>query len=339
MIVTHFQRKPGRGHFSVERIFDEVRRHLPPHIRCRHAVSRFESKGLFPRIYNILEAPFRGADVNHITGDVHYLAVLLPKRRTVLTILDCVTLNRLTGWRRKILWFAWYWLPMKRAGAITVISAFTKKELLTWVHCDPEKVQVVHVPVSDSFKPQPKPFSRSQPVILHVGSTPNKNLRRVVEALKGIPCRLRVIGKFPEEDMRLLEHSGLDYSIAANLNDAELVREYEQCDMLVFASTYEGFGLPIVEAQAVGRPVVTSDLGPMPEVSGGAACLVDPFSTASIRVGIMRVIDDADYRDELIRKGFENAQLYHPDIIAARYADIYDQLAGVMRAEKSTCSA
>lgn len=327
MNVTHFQRKPGNGHFSVERIFDEVRRHLPAHIRCRHAVSRFESRGLFRRIYNMLEAPLRAGDVNHITGDVHYLAVLLPRRRTLLTVLDCVSLNRLAGWRRKILWFAWYWLPIKRAKIISVISEFTKRELLTWVNCDPDRIRVIHVSVSDSFKPVPKPFSSARPVVLHIGSTPNKNLKRVVEALKGITCHLRIIGKLPNDDLRLLELSGLDYSVTADLKDNELVREYEKCDLLVFASTYEGFGMPIVEAQAVGRPVVTSDLGPMPEVSGGAACLVDPFSIESIGVGIVRVIEDAKYREMLVHRGFENVKRFRPENIAAKYAELYDLLS------------
>jgi len=67
------------------------------------------------------------------------------------------------------------------------------------------------------------------------------------------------------------------------LTDAELVEAYRRCDMVVFASLYEGFGLPILEAQAMGRPVITSNFGAMREAAGDGALLVDPYSVESIR--------------------------------------------------------
>jgi glycosyltransferase involved in cell wall biosynthesis len=95
---------------------------------------------------------------------------------------------------------------------------------------------------------------------------------------------------------------------------------------VVFASTYEGFGMPIVEANATGRPVVTSNIGPMPEVAGSAACLVDPFDCSSIREGIVRVIGDADYRSHLVAGGFENVKRFQADVIAAQYAAVYREV-------------
>ena len=70
--------------------------------------------------------------------------------------------------------------------------------------------------------------------------------------------------------------------------------------MLTFVSTYEGFGLPILESQATGRPVVTSNVSSMPEVAGDAACLVNPYDADSIREGILRVINDDAYRKDLM---------------------------------------
>ena len=94
-------------------------------------------------------------------------------------------------------------------------------------------------------------------------------------------------------------------------------------DLLVFVSTYEGFGLPILEAQATGRPVITSNVLSMPEVAGDSACLVDPFDVSSIRKGILKVINDPAYREKLIKRGFENVKRFQPDKIAEQYADIY----------------
>ncbi|PKN45919.1 MAG: hypothetical protein CVU63_08220, partial [Deltaproteobacteria bacterium HGW-Deltaproteobacteria-20] len=69
--VTHYQRRPNPTDFSIERLFDDIRDSLPAGIHVRKAVCRFRSRGLLPRLYNIVEAPFRQGDVNHITGDVH----------------------------------------------------------------------------------------------------------------------------------------------------------------------------------------------------------------------------------------------------------------------------
>ena len=65
----------------------------------------------------------------------------------------------------------------------------------------------------------------------------------------------------------------------------------------------------------------------MPEVAGNAACLVDPFDVASIRDGILKVINDSVYRDELVRQGFENVERFRADRIAAQYFKIYKEIA------------
>ena len=107
------------------------------------------------------------------------------------------------------------------------------------------------------------------------------------------------------------------------LTDGELVAAYQRCDMVVFASLYEGFGLPILEAQAMGRPVITSNFGAMREAAGDGALLVDPYSVEEIRAAIMRIKNEPGLREELVRKGRENAEKFRADAIALKYAEIY----------------
>jgi glycosyltransferase involved in cell wall biosynthesis len=325
--ITHFQRKPFPGHVSIERLFSDIRNAMPDHMECSTHVCPFFSKGVLPRIRNMLDARRHQSQINHITGDVHYLALALDKRRTLLTIADCASLDRLRGLRRAVLKLFWFTLPVWRARLVMVISESTRQELLRHTACDPEKIRVVHCCISDDFIPASKPFNAEEPEILHLGTAANKNLERLAEALVNLPVRLNIIGQLTAAQVELLKRRNIRYSNTPRATDAEVLKAFQGCDALAFVSTYEGFGLPIVEANAVGRPVVTSNLLSMPEVAGNAACLVDPFDVAAIRAGILRIWKDEAYRENLIQAGFENVKRFTPRAIAEQYAAIYRELA------------
>jgi glycosyltransferase involved in cell wall biosynthesis len=325
--VVHFQRKPYQTSFSLERVFQTVRTAFPCDVTVKPWRCRFESRGATGRLLNILEAPFHQGDINHITGDVHYLALGLDNQKTILTIPDCVCLELLTGFKRTAAALLWFRFPARRVAAITTISEFTRQEVLRYARCAPEVVRVVYCPVPEGFTPHPKPFNAGRTVLLQVGTTEhNKNICRLAEAIRGIPCRLDIIGRLSRGQRQSLERNAIAYTEQWNLTDQEVVDHYRECDLVVFASTYEGFGMPIIEANATGRPVVTSNICSMPEVAGSAACLVDPFDGASIRNGILRVINDADYRGSLIAQGFENVKRFRADAIAAQYAALYREV-------------
>lgn len=326
--VTQYMRKPGKQAHSIERLFEDVRSRMPSDIMVRTCQNRFISQGLFPRIYDMFRARRHQGDVNHVTGDVHFITYLLDKKSTILTIHDFVTLERLSGLKRWFFWLLWYWLPEKRCAVITVVSEATRQQVFRHLKCAKNKVKVIHNNVSEEFQPSPKPFNTKNPRILQIGTSPNKNIPRIAEALAGLPCTLVVIGHLTADHLEILKHFNIIYENFTNLSRTDLLAQYHACDILMLVSTYEGFGLPIIEANAVGRPVVTSNCWSMPEVAGDAACIVDPFDSLSIRQGIDRIIADADYREHLVGKGYENVKRFHLGNIACQYAALYRKLSG-----------
>jgi len=321
--VVHFQRRALPRQFSVERLFEDVRRAIPTDIQITLRINRFPSQGLSRRLFDALSAWRHRGPINHVLGDVHYLAWFLPRKRTILTVLDCVSLERLSGIRRWVFWLVWYWWPLKRCAYVTVISQFSSDALQKWVHYPANRIFVIPPPLSPAFGPAPKPPSDGCPRLLQIGTKPNKNLPRVAEAIRGLDVKLVIVGPLDESMKTTMDEFGIDYENHVELSHEELVEQYRLADIVVFASTYEGFGLPIIEAQAVGRPVVAGNVCAMPEAAGGAARMVDPFDSADIRRGICHLLDEPDYARALVEHGFENARRYSPARIAEAYAEVY----------------
>jgi glycosyltransferase involved in cell wall biosynthesis len=325
--VVFFQRKPRPlGNYSLEAIFEGVRKLLPPRIQAITLVSRYESNGIWKRVYNTFEAAFQQADVNHVTGDVHFLAILLKGHKTILTVHDCGFMVNPSPLKRAVLKFFWLTLPCRNASWITTISTATKTELLKYIRYDPDRIRVIPVFISPRFQPHPKPFNAEKPVILQIGTAINKNVLRLAEALTGLSCHLRTIGKLSVELVEALQHYGIEYSSYERLSDEDILQQYIDCDIVTLVSTYEGFGMPIVEANAVERVVVTSNILSMPEVAGGAACLANPFDVQDMRKCLLQVIQDENYRNELIAKGRMNKQRFAAQMIVDSYVELYEKV-------------
>jgi glycosyltransferase involved in cell wall biosynthesis len=326
--LTYVERRPSKDAVSIERVFRQVVRGLPAEeFEVLFQTTPF-GNGIAAIIRNLLFFRPHESDVYHITGDVHYLAMRLPAERTVLTIHDLIFLHRRTGLRRAVLKKLFLDMLVRRTAVLTTVSQATKDEIVKETGIDPSRVTVIENPMLDGFEPgRPKTFNADCPVILHIGTAANKNLVNLVKAVVDIECKLRIVGQLDADIHRRLRQSGIKFENVHGLDQNAIVEEYRNCDMVAFCSTYEGFGLPILEAQMMRKPVVTSNIAPMNVVAGDGAVLVDPNNIESIADGLRRVINDAEYRDQLVAAGTENVERFSGNTASDKYAEIYRRLA------------
>ena len=278
-------------------------------------------------VRNLLSFKPSDADIFHVTGDVNYLALKLPPEKTVLTIHDLSILHYRTGLRRWILKKLLFELPAHRSKYLTVISKATRDELVKQTRCRPEKIRVIGNPLDERMRGGEKPpFNSARPNILQVGTLPYKNVPNLIRAIEGLECTLTLVGEADEETSRLLQETDVSYRNAKTLDGDAMREAYRSADIVTFCSVFEGFGLPIIEAQAMGTPVVTSNAEPMKSVAGDGAILVDPRNPSEIREAIESIIHDARLRDELVERGLENVKRFDPATISKSYAELYEEI-------------
>lgn len=326
MKVHFFSRKSNSIFFSIEELFNTIQKGLYGKVDFENFFMPFHNSGFINRIKNISFAQRSEGNINHITGDINYLGIFLSRRNTILTIHDCGELDKQKGLKKLFLWLFWFYLPTKRLKYITVISQATKQHLLSYVNINPNKVLVIPNCLIGHYNPSQKSFNKGKPVILQVGVTPNKNIERLAAALQNISCTLKIIGKPSELQQKALHNNNIDYEYLAGLTREEVICEYDNCDIVAFVSLLEGFGLPIIEGQAMLKPVITSNISAMPETAGEGACLVNPNDVKEIRTGILKIINDDEYRKEIIEKGVVNQRRFSPEVVSKQYLELYKNI-------------
>jgi glycosyltransferase involved in cell wall biosynthesis len=320
-------RKPRNGFYSIERVFDSISPSFRPNVTPFIAMLPAANAKPWSIIRNLLYTWNLKADIVHITGETYYCALAVRRARVVITYHDLVSLRRTAGIRRRLLKTLYYSLPVRRADAITAISGHTRDELVALCPRARGKISIVHNPIKPEFYASGRPMRTGlSPRILFVGTAKHKNLSRCVEALRGLDVHLQIVGSPTDEQYDLLSKSGVLFSSHPNLSDLQLRDAYLEADLLLFASEYEGFGLPILEAQALGVPVVTSSVSSMPEVAGDGALFVDPKSPASIREAVVEVLGSAELRTSLIERGRINLGRFNSSKIAEEYESVYRAL-------------
>jgi glycosyltransferase involved in cell wall biosynthesis len=310
---------------SIERVFDTLIGEFRSRgIECERQKLPYGNR-VIDIFRNLLFFKPEPADIYHIAGHINYIALRLPAERTIQTVHDLGILENRTGLRRWVVGRLFFRAPARRAKRTVAISEATRESLIRISGQSKDKIVVIPNPVPPGYTERSKQVA-DRPRILQIGTAPHKNLDRTAEALAGLDVHFRVIGKLTAAQRSLLEGFDLDFSSIDFVDDRAMLEEYEAADVVVFCSLFEGFGMPIIEAQAIGRPVVTSDRSPMKEVAGDGALLVDPESVSSIRQGIETFISKPDVAERYRRAGVKNAEAFQASTIADRYLELYQEI-------------
>lgn len=324
MKVILVQRKSGSG-FSLEGVYGAILNELE-----EHDVDIFKLQGgnFFK---DLLALRALKADLYHITGDVHYISFFLPRGKTILTIHDIgVYVNRdLRGIKRFIYRLIWINLPIFFSRAVFFSSEKTKERVNKISNLDRKHNVIMKLCSNLDFTYQEDNIKNEKPKILHVGTSPHKNLKGVIKALKGVDCQLQIVGEIDKDSISMLTEYKIDYLSFNKVKKSHLESLYINSDLVTFPSFHEGFGLPIIEAQAFSTPLITSNLSPMKEVAGEGASLVDPNSVESIRSAILKVLSDDNFCQELIRKGIKNSSLYSVTMVANEHLQEYKKVVSL----------
>lgn len=326
MRVLYIYRNDSMG-YSIGRVFRPVELAMQQYAEVDSLYMPRHGYSLGALLQNIKcarkKVKSKSYDIIHITGQEHYLIPFLPKDKLIVTVHDLGFIRQEKGisGRIKHLLFV---DSLSLAKIVTCISTKTLREVCNFCHMREGQIRVINNCVDPKIEYRPKSINKENPTILHIGTKSNKNLIRTIDALYGMKCRLRIVGLLDCEQKAKLASSGIEYSVVWNLSDQELHQEIYDCDIMSFPSLYEGFGMPIIEAQAAGRIVVTSDLSPMKEVAGTGAILVNPESVVSIAEGYSRALSEAK---DWVEKGKTNANRFEVAVITQQYLSVYHELS------------
>ncbi len=242
---------------------------------------------------------------------------------------------------------------LKRADAIITDSNSSAKDIHRITGIPESKIHTVYLAAGEEFKQLNLPitvnselrtkYKLPEQFVLYVGDvTANKNLPRLIDAVKQANFTLVLVGKSIasndydasnpwNRDLAEIQEKmkGDKRFITLGFVDQEdLVRLYNIADVFVLPSIYEGFGLPVLEAMQSGCSVVTTKGGSLPEIAGDAAHYVDANDTTSIANGLSEVLSSNQLRETLIKKGLEQAKLFSWKQTAADTLRVYQQVLG-----------
>jgi glycosyltransferase involved in cell wall biosynthesis len=252
---------------------------------------------------------------------VHGVAPLEVPWRYAGSVRDFVSIlgeNR----RKKRLWRLWG----SKVNAVVTVSQYARESIIKHLPIDSSDIFVAPNGISTSTFRRDGRLHNGK-YFLHVSNgEPRKNILNIMRAHKEVfrETGVRLVVKAPVEGV---PPAGVDV-IRDHLSEHDLAELYQNAICFVFPSFYEGFGLPILEAMAVGCPVLTSNTTACNEVAGEAAIRVNPADPRALASAMKRIYVDLDLRDELRQRGYSRIQQYSWETPAAVYEDVFRRVIG-----------
>lgn len=257
----------------------------------------------------------------------------LPRSCTLFPVITDLAVFRMPEVYQKsrvLLWRIQYKYLCRKAKHFVAISEFTKKEMVDILGLKPEQIDVVYCAASEQYKPVKnieqiqqfrEKYQLPEKYLLFVGNqNPRKNLARLLLAYDkvveqgGDSHHLVIAGeqgwKFSREDCIASIKNKDKVHFIGFVPDEDMPALYTEASLFLFTTLYEGFGIPILEAQLCGTPVLTSNCTSLPEVGGEGAIYVDPYKIENITQGIEYALAQPDMLQKLVQNGFENAKRF-----------------------------
>lgn len=231
----------------------------------------------------------------------------------------------------------------RKAHRIHAISEQTKRDLISYFAVPEEKITVIYQSINPIFYQRAekiqkerlrKKYQLPKKFLLSVGTVePRKNLLGLLEGMiwSKTYVPVVVIGKLTDYHHKVQKFIEADLNrlqvyFLPRIQDDELAVLYQMAEILVYPSLFEGFGLPVAEAQASGCPVITSNISSLPEAGGDAAWYVDPEKPEEIGKALKVLLADQTLRKSYIAKGKVNAQRFTPENFAAQIKELYNSV-------------
>ena len=233
---------------------------------------------------------------------------------------------------------------LSRSDVVFSVSEFSRSEILKYTKTD-KNIFVVPNAIDEGrfnnrydsavLEAAAREYKLPENFILFVGNVkPHKNLKNLLFALENTELNLVIVGKrdgFITSDsdiLEIIEKNNLTERIffTGYVKDTDIAAIYNLAKLFVFPSLYEGFGIPPLEAQACGCPVVCSNAASLPEVCGDSVLYFDPHNVEDIRSKIQAVLNDENLRNELCIKGFENIKRFSWERSAKQIIEIMEKL-------------
>jgi len=240
---------------------------------------------------------------------------------------------------------------LKNCSALLAISENSRNEALSAIGFPGYAVTNISSGVDPRFVPHPMTQSErlvlfaklgiTKPFVMYTGGADErKNLERLIEAFAALPRKLRdihqlvFVGRMPEECVAGYMATAIQAGLRADeiifsgfVSDLELMQLYTACQLFVFPSTHEGFGLPPLEAMGCGAPVIASNTTSLPEVIGREDALFDPFSVLAITKKMVQALGDEKFREDLVKYGMERVKAFSWDECALKAINVLENMA------------